>query len=749
MPPLPSLHELLTSASWHHLFAVAKTHGLRVSNRWRKADLVARLAEHLAHPDTLRCTVPQLPPSVQAALRALLAADGSLPLAAFTRRFGALTAYQPWREKPHARPPWLAPATPADHLYYRGVLFPWPARPNSGARAAACVPRELLPLLRSCFSATAAGELLGVAVPRPGLPPDLLWHLAILLATLAAATRPLVAQRWLSPTLLATLAARLGLDQDPAFQLRRSERAMPYVAFLHALLERGHLVTPGERVRLTPLAWQWLAAPPAPRYQQIWRALLACDPATALAYRFPWAYLSPQGWSLLTQRLARLTVGEPYPLAALLTDLALHERNGSLGLAADDERLRQLFCGPLHWLGILELEQAGAPLPDGPPAPAELPSFHLGEMNDLGEMDDLTPRAARLPTDGLPTAALTVRLTPLGGWLLAIPGWGMPAFPAAQPAWIGAREPDTLLLEPASAPVHLVRLAPTCRWDAPTWPHTAQRLTLDGPRMTQAIAAGMSLAQILHDLEQALGRPASHRQRRQLKAWADAAQQVTLRAATLLETDSAPRMGLLRSRRHLRPLLGRALSPTVSEVNPAHLDALRRSLAALGLSLAETPGAAGDGESVAQPADAASLLLTAALVLNGLGAHVPLPIRLPAELMEALGRANPAAQNEAAHLHAQAILADVAAALAGYLRLPPRQHAPEEERIMARLQEALAAQAEITIVYWAADQEQPTQRRITPYYFETRGRVRYLRAWCHLRQDERVFRVDRIARIVT
>jgi hypothetical protein len=426
----------------------------------------------------------------------------------------------------------------------------------------------------------------------------------------------------------------------------------------------------------------------------------------------------------------------------MLTDLAVHDCDDGLGLAVDDERLRQLLCGPLHWLGILDLEATAAP---------------------LAVADQPMPQAGERAGDGM-----VARLTPLGGWLLEIPGWGMPAFPAAQPAWIGAREPDTLRLEPTCAPVHLVRLAPICRWDAPAWPQAAQRLTLDGPRMTQAIAAGTSPAQILHDLEQALGRPASHRQRRQLQAWADAAKQVAVRPATLLETDSAPRMGLLRSRRHIRRFLGRALSPTVSEVNPAQVDALRQSLAALDLYLPPAPSPAPSPAAreatptvdappapqdtpgaLASDTMASSLLLTAALVLNGLGAHVPLPIRLPAELLEALRRANPAAQNEAADFHAQAILADLAAALAGYLRLPPWQHAPEEEQVTAQLQQALDARAEITIVYWAADQEQPTQRRITPYYFETYGRVRYLRAWCHLRQDERVFRVDRIARIVT
>ena len=315
------------------------------------------------------------------------------------------------------------------------------------------------------------------------------------------------------------------------------------------------------------------------------------------------------------------------------------------------------------------------------------------------------------------------------------------------------RQPDTLLLAPTVQPLHLARLAAYAHWESPHHPDPAQRLCLSAERVGQAVANGTPLAQILNDLHQALGRPPSHRQRSQLRAWAAAGQQVHVRHVTLLETDSAARMGELRSRRHIRRFLGDALSPTRSEINPADLDSLRRSLAAYGLPIAADPLAPPATDPAPQtapeyPPAATPILLTAALVLQGLGAHVDLPVRPTADLLQRLTQALPPKESQAAQLHARRILEEVEAAIAGYLRLPSWQIDVQGEQVYARIKKALEKGEEITIVYWNAESGQPIQRRIIPYHIETRRRIRYLHAWCHLRQDERIFRLDRIEKIV-
>lgn len=761
MNPTPSLAHALESATWRHLYALARTHGLRVSNRWTKAELAASLETHLGQPQTFQTIIPQLPPAVHDALRALVQADGRLPLLAFTRQFGAIQPYKPWHSHNADPAPWLQPATPASHLCYLGLFFPLPAKPKPGEITAASVPAEILEQIRFLFASDGSSLALR-PTPRPGLPPDFLWHLALLVAAPAAAPISLRNQRWLPPSFLKALSARMGLDQDPAFVLRRSERAMPYLAFLHYVAECAGLLSHGTHLQLTALGWQWLAAPTADRWQQIWHSLTHADPALAAPaqaapYRFGWPALNSHGWSLLIEQLGRLSLQQAYPLDNLLADLGAADTFGHLGSTDNNGPLLQLLAGPLHWLGLVTVGTRLAPQP----SPA-IDQAHIPQAETLSPPDEdwpdifgADPEDPATDTDhnGPSAADLALLLTPLGAWLLNVAGWSTPDFLKPQPAQIVQTEPDTLLLSPATQPLHLARLSPYARWESPRHPDPAQRLGLTAEMVGQAVANGTPLAQIVNDLHQALGRPPSHRQRSQLRAWATAGQRVQVRQVTLLETDSAARMGELRSRRHIRRFLGDALSPTRSQINPADLDSLRRSLAAYGLPIADVPLAPPATDPAPQtapeyPPAATPILLTAALVLQGLGAHVDLPVRPSTDLLQRLTQALQPKESQAAQLHARRILEEVEAAIAGYLRLPSWQIDVQGEQVYARIKKALEKGEEITIVYWNAESGQPIQRRIIPYHIETRRHIRYLHAWCHLRQDERIFRLDRIEKIV-
>ncbi|MHA1378194.1 MAG: WYL domain-containing protein [Candidatus Helarchaeota archaeon] len=53
----------------------------------------------------------------------------------------------------------------------------------------------------------------------------------------------------------------------------------------------------------------------------------------------------------------------------------------------------------------------------------------------------------------------------------------------------------------------------------------------------------------------------------------------------------------------------------------------------------------------------------------------------------------------------------------------------------------------VEIEYYSFNQEKFTQRKIEPEIIERRNSKTYLNAFCHLRNDERVFRIDRIKKI--
>ncbi|NOK63294.1 MAG: hypothetical protein GFH27_549361n70 [Chloroflexi bacterium AL-W] len=64
------------------------------------------------------------------------------------------------------------------------------------------------------------------------------------------------------------------------------------------------------------------------------------------------------------------------------------------------------------------------------------------------------------------------------------------------------------------------------------------------------------------------------------------------------------------------------------------------------------------------------------------------------------------------------------------------------------LDRAVRRQHAVTLTYDTGSQGQWSQREVRPVALEQQGHHWYLRAWCTARQDERVFRLDRIGAVV-
>ena len=67
--------------------------------------------------------------------------------------------------------------------------------------------------------------------------------------------------------------------------------------------------------------------------------------------------------------------------------------------------------------------------------------------------------------------------------------------------------------------------------------------------------------------------------------------------------------------------------------------------------------------------------------------------------------------------------------------------------LLESLEVAIRERATVEIEYYTAGRAHRTTRRVDPLRLEWRGDVAYLVAHCHLREEERVFRVDRIRRV--
>lgn len=75
-------------------------------------------------------------------------------------------------------------------------------------------------------------------------------------------------------------------------------------------------------------------------------------------------------------------------------------------------------------------------------------------------------------------------------------------------------------------------------------------------------------------------------------------------------------------------------------------------------------------------------------------------------------------------------------------------HLPEPAGpLLQSLEIAIQEHATVEIEYYTAGRAHRTTRRVEPLRLEWRGDVIYLIAYCHLRGDQRVFRVDRIGKL--
>jgi len=80
----------------------------------------------------------------------------------------------------------------------------------------------------------------------------------------------------------------------------------------------------------------------------------------------------------------------------------------------------------------------------------------------------------------------------------------------------------------------------------------------------------------------------------------------------------------------------------------------------------------------------------------------------------------------------------------GYDGLPSWYVPQQEANPLPIIKRALEARQLLDISYWAPACGQALDRRVQPYFLEERAGYYYLTGYCYLREEERIFRVDRI-----
>ncbi|MDY6876461.1 MAG: WYL domain-containing protein [Chloroflexota bacterium] len=745
---------------WRTLLALAAVYDLPAHHRHPKEQVARKLSA--AIHSRLSQTLASLDQDSRAALRALLQArDLALPRPDFIARFGPLNPYRPWQL--HAPPaPWPTPPSPAAALLHHGLAYSL----NLGTRQR---PLHVVLLPHDLRAAVAASLDLPALPPTPladlqtrkladlqtcklADSPDINADLFAFLSLLNRQDYPVRHGRWLPPRALQTLNDHLLPPDD--LGPGRSELQTARIPFIHYLAERAGLVgITGGCLKPTLIAQEWLATPRPQRLRILWdawREPSAANRALWRRYRLPALQEDDDPlarFHALLEALAACPVGS----LASPTDLLdrLTERDPSLlrpqttyaawaALAPGDRAgfedraratLLALITGPLAWFGIIERVSESASQRDSEPASRQDSDPPLVSLSPLGAallgrddgawLTDPTPTPLRVaPILEQETEEPTILLDT------------SPGFPLL----------DRFALEAIAPPDHV---APT-----PGDAVVPGRYRLTRPRLLRALQRGHTVEGVLNLLERASGEPLPAPPLGALYRWADEFDRLTIRQTVLLQTRAPGLLRDLASQRHIRQTLGKTLNTHTIEVRADRLDALLRRLARRGifphLDLPSTdapPALAGEGaEGQAERAAIAAALRIYAHLADTLGlptrpayalarrwsTGLPLPLRDTVDqtverTLEALHRAAPPEMED---------------------RLP-KATGP----LLESLEAAIREQTTVEIEYYTAGRAHHTTRRVEPLRLEWRGDVVYLIAYCHLRQDQRVFRVDRIGRI--
>src|SRR5512141_889924 len=244
-----------------------------IATRWsidatgvKSRDLAEQIETTIGIPARATTVVGDLPQPEQDALRTLLAAGGTLPVANFAQRFGSIRSVGPARLEREQL--WRTPISPAENLWYLGLLYRgFEQLPNGAMREVFFAPAELTPLLPLLKAPDRSIEPLEIAVTPAGtrsggeaLADDLCTLLSHLHNNFVRSSGPRT--RSAMEPLRSTLAAQLR-DTQPA-----------RLEFLLHHAERARLIKiAGQRLRPDPQhSTDWLRAPALDQLRALFEA---------------------------------------------------------------------------------------------------------------------------------------------------------------------------------------------------------------------------------------------------------------------------------------------------------------------------------------------------------------------------------------------------------------------------------------------------------------------------------------------
>jgi hypothetical protein len=557
-----NLRRFLNDYDMTMLRALAQSRGARLSTN-RQAEAADELAALLLEPLSLRMALTRLSPQSREALEVIQAAGGRMRAPYFARRFGEVRPTGPGRLEREA--PWKEPASPAEELWYAGLIFRAFSQDESVPGEFVFVPDDLQPLLPQPRLEPPAFSVDIVAPParQDSETTDLGYDLFSYLVYLQNHDVQPYADGRLGRRDLAALRARLG---------GADERRLAFMRHLAGRL--GFVLRQDKVLRLEASSVKrWLTATTARQatvLQEAWRddptwndlchvPTLVCDQQT------PWRNDPVATRQALLALLARCPLDRWWSSASFVAAVkeihpdfqrpdgdyaSWYIRDATSGDylsgfeswdRVEGALIADLLSGPLHWLGLVTTVS--------------------------GEADSI------------------YRLTAAGAHFLGL----LAGEPDERPSPPIVVRPDFQITVPPLASLYtrfqLERFtdpsdpSPSRRGPASQEPWL-YRLTVGS--LGRALAQGIQVEQVLAFLRQASERPVPANVAGQLRLWAGRFGQVQLEEVAILRFKNERVLKELSVLPETRSLLGEILSPTSVLVRKQDLGRLRKELRALG-----------------------------------------------------------------------------------------------------------------------------------------------------------------------
>ncbi len=657
----------------------------------RKEDWIEAI-DRFWFESSARCTVlAALSDDAKTAL-ASLSVFPAIPRRLFLEQFGRLRQSTPSRLLRNA-----PPLSPTDELFFAALLHS--ANAHTPRRSAAfTLPPDLRAVVMELLPPPPDHRTF--AHLDPPSPQTLIHDVAQTLICLHSFTAledaPIGRTHTkLTAPRLRILNANLWTPEAPTRALSNSQRLrwLIFWAKAAALLDSAN--------RPTPVAWTWLDLPLAEQLHALWEGWRTALPELRARYVLPDADL-PHPWpSLFWTALADL------PEAFTVSDLT--------AALLTDRRWDRYW--ETHFDSLAELEAT------------------VGEMLVQGST-----------VFGLVTAMPPVcTLTPLARWLFAKDATPPQAASPALPDWRIVDDAYILTVDATLCSSALLQVAPFADLAALPPPisgdSTARGYRFIAHTVGRAVRCGLPLTNLFAALPQ-LGVDLTPAAMQQIAAWGAPPPAMTVGAYTVLRTSDRTTLSAITQHADLQRIVAEILTPTVALAHGAP-DDVRSALYHAGFALEGVNVTADNNAAASGKGSAAAALWLAGQTYALMGKYAPLPLTPPYADLERLLATLPEPQQAALHALRDQLAEDVANVLDGHVYAPT--FAPTDPALwLPLLDSAMTQRTLLDMVYVSPARNLPTLHRIEPYWLEAKRSVQYIRAYCHLADAVRLFRLDRI-----